>query len=420
MKICFISEYFPPFAPGGAEWSTFYLARDLVKRGEKVYIITPNYGTIEKQLMEGIIVIRFPFFKLNKDAKMLDSFYYLNPLWVLWAAWFIYKNVASLNLDLLHIHGKYSIPPVKIANLFLRKKILITIRDYQVICNYGFCIYNKNTSCTLKEYIFSDFIYYWKNYVTKPNILSFLFNVLTASVGRLNRNILKNFAINERVIVLSKKQQQIFKSNGFKNVSVIGNSTEFFKKPKIIQSKKNILFVGRLTLGKGVGLITELLPSFFLKYPNYKFIFAGSGPLKNKLLKMSQKNNRIKVLGEVSHNKLNQLYSESLITTAPSLWQEPFGRVPLESLAAGTPVVVTNKGGLPEIVKNGRWGYIVEAASEPFLRGLAKSIENNKTLRKNITKDFEVIKNKFGMGVVDKYTFIYRRMLKLIIFLNFY
>ena len=44
MRICLVNEYFPPFAPGGAEWSMDALGRALAGRGHGVLVVTPNYG----------------------------------------------------------------------------------------------------------------------------------------------------------------------------------------------------------------------------------------------------------------------------------------------------------------------------------------------------------------------------------------
>jgi len=49
VNVCFVSEYFPPFAPGGAEWSLATLADALVARGHRVTIVTPNWGAAPRE-----------------------------------------------------------------------------------------------------------------------------------------------------------------------------------------------------------------------------------------------------------------------------------------------------------------------------------------------------------------------------------
>lgn len=411
MKIGFISEYYPPFAPGGAEWSSYYLAQDLSYDND-VVVITPNYSKQNIKDEGSTKIVRFPFYKKLKNPKDIFSpFVHNNPIWVLWSSYFIYKIARSEKFDIIHIQGKFSVVPVKIANIFLRLPIVLTARDYQLICNYGFCIYDRDRSCNLKEYFMKDFNYYFRNYVKNKNIISFSLNLFYAIWGRIIRNILKNAALNMNIIVLSNKQKQIFFKNGFKNIFVIGNSTEFkFKKP-LKKRENSIVFAGRLTLGKGVGLIIDLLPKFFKKFPDYKFYFAGDGPFMNELMNLKSKYPQIKVLGTVKHKSLINLYRHAKVVVMPSVWHEPFGRIALESLSTFTPVIVTNKGGLPEIVKDGRLGHVVKADSVEILEGIIKAIKFNDKMIYNIEKDFPIIKKKFGPNISSEYLNLYKKLI---------
>src|SRR5881396_2020366 len=61
VNVCFVNEYFPPFAPGGAEWSLDALARALAGRGHRVTIVTPNWGAEPREEYHGVGIVRFPF-----------------------------------------------------------------------------------------------------------------------------------------------------------------------------------------------------------------------------------------------------------------------------------------------------------------------------------------------------------------------
>lgn len=414
IKVLFVNEYFPPYAPGGGEWSTYYLANDLSnKKLANVIVMTPDYGDRVFKEKRNFKLTKFPFYKkINGDNKILPSLYHTNLIWFLWEAFYIIKIAKKFQIDVLHVHGKYSIPAARIANLFLRKPILITIRDYQIICNYGFCLFNKDISCNLKEYFTSDFVSYYNYFVKSRNLIIIGVNLIYAIWGRFSRNIIKAFASGLETIVLSEKQKQIFKNAGFKKVQVIHNSITFPAKAKVYDKNKVILFAGRLTYGKGVGLIINILPEFFKKFPDYLFYFAGEGQYKNELIGLSKIYPQIKVLGSVTHQKLLEIYSQATLTVVPSLWPEPFGRIALESLRSVTPVVITDKGGLPEIVEDGKWGYVVKANVKSLMEGISKGIINNKILEKNIFKDFEIIKKKFGQDISNKYSEQYMRLLE--------
>ena len=91
MKIVFVIEYFFPFDKGGSEWSTFYLAKGLVKSGHKVTILTPDYGSDRQQTIEGVQILRYPFYKKVKNFETIPSnFFFTNPF-------FVTMNRESLN-----------------------------------------------------------------------------------------------------------------------------------------------------------------------------------------------------------------------------------------------------------------------------------------------------------------------------------
>lgn len=409
MKIGFISEYFPPFAPGGAEWSTYYLASDLSKK-EEVIIITPKYKN-QKFEETPFKVFRYPFYKTYQGHfNILTSFAHTNPLWIIWSGYHVYKIAKKEKVDVLHIHGKFSIIPTKLANLLLRKPILITARDYQIICNYGFCLYNKDKACNLLEYFSKDFIYYINNYLPNKSLLTIFLNLIFAIWGRIIRNLIKSVSSNMNIVVLSNKQKDIIIKNGFRNVFTVGNSTEFKFREPLKKKENSLVFAGRLTQGKGVNLIIKTIPDLFNQFPNFKFYFAGDGPLKEKLMNLQKKYKQIVILGSIKHEDLLTLYRVSKGVVMPSIWQEPFGRVAMEGLSAFTPAVVTNKGGLPEIIKDKRWGYVVPANPQGLLSGLVELINNNEKLISNIKKDFDEIKKKFGTNITEEYITLYQKI----------
>ena len=67
--------------------------------------------------------------------------------------------------------------------------------------------------------------------------------------------------------------------------------------------------------------------------------------------------------GFVEHKKVINIYKKTSIAVVCSRWEEPFGRTSLEATANGCAVIISNKGGLPETVTNGRilknlsWNY---------------------------------------------------------------
>jgi len=126
-----------------------------------------------------------------------------------------------------------------------------------------------------------------------------------------------------------------------------------------------ILFVGRLIQKKGVKILVKIAQ----KIPSINFTFIGTGPLENYLQTISKKYKNIKFLGKIDNKHLPKYYSQSHLLCVPSLYQEGFGRVVMESVACGTPVLASNLGGLPEALDSS-----VSILIKPTINNLHKSI----------------------------------------------
>lgn len=127
-----------------------------------------------------------------------------------------------------------------------------------------------------------------------------------------------------------------------------------------------ILYVGNLKKEKGV---MELLSGFAVihkKYPGLKLLYAGPGnmsvPIRNqaKLMALSDK---IELLGSVNHDQLPALISQARVLALPS-YNEGVPNVVLEAMACGTPVLVSDVGGIPEVVDEHICGKIIAAKSD--------------------------------------------------------
>ena len=139
------------------------------------------------------------------------------------------------------------------------------------------------------------------------------------------------------------------------------NEKQFFPLPTI-QRNKELVFLGRLVSDKGCNLIIEALKILRdTKQIKPKFSIIGDGPELNPLKELClqyQMNEQVEFLGSITGSILNEKLNEHQILIAPSIWEEPFGKVAIEGLAAGCKVIVSQSGGLPEAV--GKLGIIFE------------------------------------------------------------
>lgn len=132
------------------------------------------------------------------------------------------------------------------------------------------------------------------------------------------------------------------------------------------------LFLGRLSREKGVDLLLRAWAK--VQNRNRRLVIAGTGPEESSLKKLASDLNLANVVFTGFLNKEQQvsLWSNSSALVVPSIWDEPFGMVVLESWAKERPVVAFAKGALPELIHHGVNGLL----ADPFsVEALAKNIQ---------------------------------------------
>lgn len=192
-----------------------------------------------------------------------------------------------------------------------------------------------------------------------------------------------------------------------------GVDTHAFKPIKRRKSKKlKLLFVGRLTPEKGAHHLFKIM-NFLDGKVDAHLEIIGFGPtaLYYKMKCHHYKN--IEFIGKMTDIKrISHFYASSDFTMFTSLWQEPFGMVLTESMACGTPPIAYLKGAVPEIVKHGYNGFIVnEINEEAFANAIIKASKSNLTkIRENARK---TALEKYSWPRIAKETVkVYRKVLR--------
>ena len=144
-----------------------------------------------------------------------------------------------------------------------------------------------------------------------------------------------------------------------------------------------VLLVGRLVYEKGFQLALEALPGLIERVGNVRFIIAGSGTHEAELREQATQlglDEHGTFLGWIGDDVLHSLYRIADLTVVPSIY-EPFGLVALEAMASGCPCLVSDTGGLREVVPNESVGLRFRSRDPRSLGVMAERLLTDADLR---------------------------------------
>ena len=140
----------------------------------------------------------------------------------------------------------------------------------------------------------------------------------------------------------------------------------------------DVVFVGRLSEEKGIRL---LLDAWSQRVPDeHRLVIVGAGPQEDDVRRAASQRPDISAAGLVSAAEVSAHIRQAAVVVVPSTGAEAFGRVAVEALAHGRPVVATNHGGLVDIVTP-EVGWLVEPAAEALAIALASATAEDNTAR---------------------------------------
>lgn len=150
------------------------------------------------------------------------------------------------------------------------------------------------------------------------------------------------------------------------------------RRPDFLPAGDFIVFVGALGEHKGVELLADAHRRMQTELP---LVLIGALRADTQVPQGSAERPVIVRTG-LPHNEIMASLAAAAVAVTPSRWQEPLGLVPIEAAAAGTPVVATRVGALPEVVKDRQTGLIVPPNDPAALAAALDSIVTDEALRR--------------------------------------
>jgi glycosyltransferase involved in cell wall biosynthesis len=389
--ICLATEYFPPHAPGGAEWSTEALARALASRGRRVLVITPNYGAPGREERDGFTVLRFPFpVKRPPGRSTIPGRFHANPFFYLYAGLVMARAARRERVDLVHVQNKHMLIPGALARRWARVPLVLTLRDGSIIDAAPMCLHHGDrmpADCGVRKLWRDCAVEYFELYARGRRSrlatrLAFLYRWLDA---RLKQRYLGRM---DAVVGVSQGILDIYRRSGLldgvSRVRVVPTVPSLATPaPQVVEEigrrlglrgRRVVLYVGKLSPGKGVADFLAAARRVAPACPDVLFVLAGEGDAGAEAP-------HVRHLGVLPNQDVLALYPLADVVVAPSVIPDALSRVILEAMAAGRPVVATRVGGTPELVLDGKTGLLVDRGDPAGLADAVLTVLRDDALR---------------------------------------
>lgn len=177
------------------------------------------------------------------------------------------------------------------------------------------------------------------------------------------------------------------------------NTDSFQIKKELNERKKLIGYIGRVHEGKGVMDFVKAMPLILERHKDMEFLIGGDGPAYDEIkeeLRNSNLSRIVKLIGWIPHDRIPSYLNELKLFVLPS-YSEGLPTGVLEAMACGAVVLATPVGGVPDVIKDGETGFVLENNSpECIARNVKRALEHP-----NLD---EIVKNAKNL-IEEKYTY---------------
>jgi glycosyltransferase involved in cell wall biosynthesis len=372
MKVLILGGYSPEKPVGGVQTHIDRLAYHLSQIKDcEIHLIT--FGDEKKEIINGNL-------RIHVLKKWLPGYFNL-PLEFL----ILIHEIWRVDPDIVHAHE--SCMPYSTAAAIMCKKYPTLLTMHMVLQEWPRPVSNFGK------------ISRWITLQNEKYVLSKIPNIIAVSS------------------YLKDKINELSKSKLF----IVPNGTDIEKKNSNIEYEnhlldKNVIFsVGMLDERKGIDILIRSILLVKTEIPDVLLFIAGQGDNEfylKKLTKELKLEEKVKFLGYISEKEKRLYFSFADIFVLPSR-HEPFGIVLLEAMSYGKPILASNVGGIPDIIKDGKNGLFFESTNfEDLAQKIIMLFTDDKLKDKLSTNGKSMIKIFAWENVATKTFDIYEEIKK--------
>ena len=361
MKILMLTWEYPPRIVGGIARVVHDLSKRLIKDGHEVTVVTyrDNADVPEYENDKGVNVYRVDNYMIHPN-NFIDWILQLNFNLVSKATEIINKEGG---FDVIHAHDWLVANAAKALKNAYGIPVVATIHATEAGRNSG---------------IHDD----TQRYINDTEWML----TYEASEVIVNSNYMKNEL--QRLFRLPYEKINVI-PNGINLSNFIGIERDYdFRRQYAMDNEKIILYVGRLVYEKGIQHLIAAMPKVLSNYHDAKLIIAGRGGMMDELRQEANNlglNDKIYFTGYLDSKQVQKMYKCADVAVFPSTY-EPFGIVALEAMLAGVPTVVSDVGGLDEIVTHGVDGMKAYAGNANSIADSITALLYDHQLATNVAK----------------------------------
>jgi glycosyltransferase involved in cell wall biosynthesis len=380
LSVMMLTWEFPPRIIGGISPHVYYLSKSLARNGAKVYVVTCDFpGAPQHEVVDGVQVLRIDSYK-NPSPDFATWVYLMNVNMQKEAAALV--NNLGGKIDVFHAHDwLVATAGIGLKHVF-RKPLFATMHSTEIGRRNGI-----------------HFDYERMIHETEAWLTYEAWKVICCSDYMVS-HVRWAFGLPEDKLVMVP--------NGVNTEVYAGHGEDLreFRSKFALPEEKIVLFVGRLVYEKGVHVLVNAVPKV-LEKANAKFIIVGNGYMKEQLsglVKSRGLAHKVLFTGFVDDETLRKLQRCADVSVVPSLF-EPFGIVALEAMAARSPVVVSDTGGLSEIVEHDVSGVKVYVNDPDSLAwGINRVLTDNGFANWLRTNAFKKVQEKYNWDKIGQQT----------------